>query len=54
MTLCLKFGESVGDAAGEGHRQATGEAGNGGWEKAETPANQVSVFSVVSEALSLC
>ena len=40
---------------GGGHREGTGEAGNGEvGEKAETPSNHVSVFSVVSEALSLC
>ena len=55
VTLCLKFGESVGDKLGRGRRQGTGEAGNGeAGEKAETPANQVSILSVVSEALSLC
>ena len=25
VTLCLKFGESVGDKLGRGHRQGTGE-----------------------------
>ena len=31
VTLCLKFGESVGDKLGRGHRQGTGEALGLGW-----------------------